>query len=53
MKTWYFWESADEYGEFEAESDEEAMKMVDMDKVIVMYKESNTKNGTPYIMIKE
>jgi hypothetical protein len=54
----YYWESDFRYGEFKAESDQKAIekafkKMYGGDQLLVVYKESETDDGTPFIVVWE
>ena len=53
----YYWEglglNPSNHGQFEADSDEEALKLRNLDLTWCLYKESNTPDGTPFIMLYE
>lgn len=49
----YYWESKNNSGSFYAISDEEAkMRLVGIKDLEILYKESDTDDGTPFIEIK-
>ena len=56
----YYWESDYRYGQVKAERDEEGVKKAfqkvrvkDGDQMLVVYKESETDDGTPFIVLWE
>jgi hypothetical protein len=51
MKTTYYWESEYSHGTFIANNDNEAIQMISDTTSITLYKESDTLDGTPFIII--
>lgn len=50
----YYYETTKRNGYFQAESDEAALERVkDIANLLILYKESDTINGTPFIVLKE
>lgn len=57
MKKMYYYEKDRGYGNFVAESDKDAFKYLYLEmkscNLIVLYRERNTQDGTPYVILAE
>lgn len=52
--TIYYWEgNGPTSGIFQAANDDEALQKISKQKLLCLYKESNTPDGTPFIMVWE
>lgn len=51
--TTYYVETLTRHYSFQAESDEKALAQLNKPNVLVMYKESETPDGTPFIILYE
>jgi hypothetical protein len=50
----YYWESEESFGNFVAENDEAAINNAfDIPKLMVIYKEFDSEDGTPFIIVWE
>ena len=48
----YYWESANDYGEYKAASDEVALKLMH-ENTILLYRESDTTDGMLFVILYE
>ena len=48
----YYWETENGHGSFYAQDDEQALKKIDKDTTVILYRENNeTEDGTPFVIL--